>query len=181
MFFLLKTLNSLIKLLNSETAPSQLSAGMTFGMLVGLSPFLSLHNLFIFMIVCLFRVNFSMFFMSLAFFSILGFFGDPIFDRLGYWLLVDFTSLRPFWISITTGAIWPFFNFNNTIVMGSLGFGLLLFVPLFVAGIHFIKIYRSKWREQIQKSALVKSLKATPLYGVYLKYENFRNRLSAFS
>ena len=181
MLFFLKMLNNLLKLLNSETAPSQLAAGLGFGMIAGLTPAMSLHNLVLFFIVALFRVNFSMFFLSFGFFSVIAFFLDPLFDRLGYWALVDWTALRPLWVAVTTGAIWPFFRFNNTIVAGSLVLSLVLFVPVVVLAIVAIRRYRAQWREKIQKSRFIKALKATPLYGVYEKYQNFRARLSVLS
>ncbi len=180
MFVVLKTLNSFLKLLHSETAPSQLAAGVAFGMMVGLTPFMSLHNLVIFLIVCLFRVNFSIFFMSLAVFSILGFLMDPFFDWLGYVLLVDLRALRPFWILLMSGPIIPFFRFNNTIVTGSLTTSLFLFVPVFISFYYFVNIYRRSLREKLINSRFVKALRATPLYGFYQKYQNFREKLSVF-
>lgn len=167
-----------MKLLNSEKAPSQLAAGLAFGMLVGLTPFMSLHNLILFFVVCLFRVNLSMFFVSLGVFKLLAFLFDPFFDWFGYKLLVDFEGLRSFWILITSGAVWPFFKFNNTIVMGSLGTGLILWAPIFIGGIAAIKAYRAKWREQVLNSKFMKVLKATPIYGLYTKYQNFSEKLS---
>lgn len=180
MFFLLKTLNNFLKLLNSETSPSQLSAGVAFGMIVGLTPFLSLHNLIIFFVVCLLRVNFSMFFLSLAGFKIVGFLADPFFDWLGYALLVHWESARPFWIAVTTGPLLPFFKFNNTIVMGSLFVSIVLWIPIFVFFVWFVKAYRQRYRERIQKSAFMKALKATPIYGLYEKYQAVRTKLSVF-
>lgn len=179
--FILRTFNSLIKLLNSETAPSQIAAGVAFGLLVGLTPFLSLHNLLLFMIVCLFRVNFSMFFVSLGVFKLLAFIGDPLFDVFGYWLLVDLKALRPFWISITSGALWPFFRFNNTVLIGSLVIGLILWIPVFGGSIWAVKTYRARWREQMRNSKFVKAMKATPLYGFYEKYQSFREKMDILS
>ena len=181
MLFLLKTLHNLIKVLHSETAPSQLASGLAFGMIVGLTPFVSLHNLVIFFIVALFRVNFSMFFLSLGIFSVTAFALDSLFDQVGYSLLVSLTAARPFWISITSGALWPFFRFNNTVVMGSLAVSLALFFPVMLGGIVFIRVYRERWKEKMQNSKFMKALKATPFYGLYEKYQNFRERMSAFS
>ena len=177
-FLILKTLNSLLKLLNSETAPSQLAAGLAFGMIVGLTPLMSLHNLVFFLIVCLFRVNFSMFFLSLGIFKILAYLFDPFFDWFGYFLLVDLKGLREFWIQIQTGAIWPFFKFYNTVVLGSLASSLLLWIPIFLTGIILVSVYRKKYRQQIANSKFMKALKATPLYGFYQKFESAREKLS---
>jgi uncharacterized protein (TIGR03546 family) len=181
MFFIFKTLHHLIKLLNSETAPSQLVAGIIFGLIVGFSPLLSLHNLFFLLLVFLFRVNLSMFFLSLGLFSLVSFALDPVFDAIGYWTLVDLKILRPFWIQISTGAVWPFFKFNNTIVIGSLVTSLAFVVPVSFVALRMIQLYRLKWRERIRDSRFVKALKMTPLYGLYEKYESAKSKLSAFS
>lgn len=178
MFLIIKTIHNFLKLLNSETAPSQLAAGVSFGMIVGLTPFLSLHNLFIFLIVCLFRVNFSMFFLSMGVFSILSFALDPLFDGLGYLLLVNVGALRPLWIFLSTGPILPFFRFNNTIVLGSLVFSLIFLIPTWVVSVSLVKHYRETWAVSVKNSKLMKALRATPIYGLYEKYENLKAKFS---
>ncbi len=178
MFIVIKTLHSILKLLNSETSPWQLAAGVTFGMLCGFSPFMTLQTLCLFLIVCLLRVNFSMFFLSFGFFSVLAFALDPLFDGFGYFLLVDLKEARPFWIEMTTGAIWPFFRFYNTIVVGSLAAGLILFIPVFVLSVVGVKKYRARWREQLKDSKFVKALKATPIYGLYEKFQGLREKFN---
>lgn len=176
MFFLLKTFNKFISLLNSETAPSQLAAGLAFGMIVGFSPFFTWHNLFVFLLVCLLRVNFAMFFLSTAVCSILAFALDPLFDWFGYLLLVDWRAARPLWVYISTAPLLPFFRLNNTVVLGSLAVSLILFIPVFISFVFFVKAYRQRWRERMANSRLIKSLKATKLYGCYVKFESFRDK-----
>ncbi len=180
-FFILKTFYNLLKLLNSERNPAQLAAAVAFGMMVGLSPFVSLHNLVIFLLVCLFRVNLTMFFVSLGVFKIFAFVLDPVFDLLGYGLLVDFKALRPLWIAVTSGPIWPYFRFNNTIVIGSLVFGVIAWIPTYLGALAAVKAYRQHWRESLKNSKLLATLKTTPLYSMYLKYESFKERMSVLS
>ncbi len=122
-----------------------------------------------------------MFFWSLAIFKFIAWIFDPALDALGYWLLVHQAGLREFWISITSGAIWPFFRFYNTIVVGALALGLLLFIPAFFLSTWSIKKYRAKWRQTMAQSKWVKALKATPLYSLYSKYESFREKMSVLS
>lgn len=175
-FIVLKFLHKIVSLLHSETAPSQLAGGAAFGMIVGLTPLMSLHNLVIFLIVCLFRVNFSMFFLNLGIFSVLAFALDPVFDRLGYWILADWTWARSFFVDITSGAIWPFFRFNNTIVMGSLALSLIMFIPFMILLMYLIRLYRRTWREKLRNAPWVIALRATPIYNLYTKYQAFRAR-----
>lgn len=178
MFFIVKTIHSCLKLLNSETSPAQLAAGISFGLLMGFIPLVSLTALVLFLIVCFFRVNLSVFFLSLGIFSLLAFPMDPVFDAMGYWLLVDIGFLRPLWIKLSSGPIVPFFHFNNTIMTGSLSIGLFLWIPLFAGSRIFIIRYREKWKDRMNASPFVKLLKTTPLYGLYTKYQSFKAKFS---
>jgi uncharacterized protein (TIGR03546 family) len=47
----------LMKVLNSETDPAQISLAVCFAMIIGLTPLYSLHNLLFLFIVLLLRVN----------------------------------------------------------------------------------------------------------------------------
>jgi len=181
MFVIIKSLHSILKLLNSETSPWQIAAGVAFGSIVGFTPVASLHNLLLFFLVCLLRVNLSMFFMSFGFFKIIGWLLDPVWDRLGYFLLVELKAARPLWIEVSTGPILPFFRFNNTIVIGSLVTSLILFFPILLASAQGVKAYRLRWRERLKDSKLVKILKATPLYGIYEKYEAAKQKFGILS
>jgi len=185
MFLTVKLLLKFLKLINSETAPSQLASGVAFGLIVGVSPFFTWHNLVIFLIVCLFRVNLSMFFLSSAFFSIVAFAFDPVFDQIGYWLLVDVSVARPAWIWIASQPILPFFKLNNTVVMGSLALGVALFLPVFILSIWGVRRYRERWREKIKNSQAVKAMKATKLYGtlsgLFNKYQSLQDKWSRLS
>lgn len=181
MLLVFKYLNKLLKLLNSETAPSQLAAGLCFGALVGFSPFWSLHNLVLFLLVCLLRVNFSMFFLGFGVFSLLAFSLDPVFDSFGYWLLVDFSAARSLWLFFASTPVLPFFRFNNTIVVGSLVSGLLIFIPLFAWAVWAIKKYRNRWREQILSSKSFKAIKATKIYAWYEKFAAAREKWERLS
>lgn len=171
-----------LRLLNSETPPLQLSAGLCFGLIVGFSPFFTWHNLLIFLLVCLLRVNLSMFLLGTAFFSIIAFVLDPLFDVLGYFLLVDVKALRPLWIYFSSTPILPYFRFNNTVVIGSLALGLLLYLPFFLVSVWAIKKYRQHWREQIRNSELMQALRASKLFsslaGAYQKYSDLRSKFS---
>ncbi len=77
---------------------------------------------------------------------------------------------------MTTGPLLPFFRFNNTVVMGSLSVALILFVPLFIGAALGIRVYRYRYRDRIRDSKLVKVLQATPLWGMYQKYEAAKAR-----
>lgn len=178
MLIIMRSLVRLIDLLNSEKSPAQLVAGILFGAALGLSPFFTLHNLVLFLIVALFRVNLSMFFLSAAVFKLVGWVLDPAMDALGYALLVNFKAARPLWVYLSSSPIWPYFRFNNTIVIGSLALALLLSPFLIFFSLQGIRTYRTKWRAQIRESRTVKWLKATKFFALYEKVQGLREKAS---
>jgi uncharacterized protein (TIGR03546 family) len=174
-FVLIQLVNRFLKLLNSETKPSQLAAGFCFGLIVGLSPFFAWHNLVVFLLVCLFRVNLSLFFGSWALFGLLGFFLDPLFDWFGFLLLAEVEALRPLWIWFSATPLLPYFRFNNTVLIGSLSVALILFPLLFPSLVLVIKQYRRRWRQQILQSRFFKILRASKFYKIYTQLDGARN------
>ncbi len=78
---MLKLIAKLLKVLNSDTDPSQISLAVCFSMIVGLTPFFSLHNLMILLLALFIRVNLSSFLLGLALFSGVAYLLDPLFHR----------------------------------------------------------------------------------------------------
>lgn len=66
MILILKYIAKLMKALASEATPNQLAAGFILGMIVGLTPLMSLYNLLVLIIILVVKVNLG--FAVLAFF-----------------------------------------------------------------------------------------------------------------
>ena len=66
---MLDMLAKLLKALNAEGSPTQISLGFAAGLIVGLTPLWSLHNVLLVFLVFLLRINLSAFFLSFAVFS----------------------------------------------------------------------------------------------------------------
>ena len=81
------TIAKILKALNSETAPGQISMALCFALIIGLTPLYSLHNLLVLLLVLLLRVNLSAFIAGWVFFSGIAYILDPIFHRIGLALL----------------------------------------------------------------------------------------------
>ena len=64
---MLRTIAKLLKVLNSETEPGQISLGFCFALVAGLTPIWSLHNVFVLLLVLLLRVNLSAFLLGFVF------------------------------------------------------------------------------------------------------------------
>jgi uncharacterized protein (TIGR03546 family) len=80
---MLKVIAKVLKVLNSETDPGQISLAFCLSMIAGLTPLFSLHNFLIFFLVLILRVNLSAFLLGTVFFSGVAYLLDPFFHWIG--------------------------------------------------------------------------------------------------
>ena len=166
MLTLLKLIQSIIKTLHSDGTPGQVAAGIAIGSVLGLTPLLNLHNLFIFSLVVLLNVSFGGAMLGWALFVPVGFLLDPVFHGIGLELL-QAPSLRPLWTTLTNTPLVPYTNFNNTIVLGSFVAWLVLAVPIFFAARYGVARYRATIGERVRRSRFYKAITASQAYNLY--------------
>ena len=128
---MIKSIARVLKVLNSETEPAQISLAVCVGMIVGLTPLFSLHNLFLVLAMLILRVNLSAFLLSWLLFSGLAFLLDPLFHRIGLAVLTA-DALQGLWTALYNTSLFLLSKFYNTVVMGSLLFSAVICVPLFL-------------------------------------------------
>lgn len=165
-----------LSVLNSETEPAQISLAFAFSMVAGLTPFFGIHNLVVFFLVLVLRVNLSAFILGTAFFSALAYGLDPLFHVIGLNLLT-WDALRGIWTQMYNVPVFKVARFNDTIFMGSLVFSILLFVPFVLAANLLIRKYRKHILSFVEKTRIVQAWKATNMYRIYAGYRDFRGRL----
>ena len=163
---MLRTVAKVLRVFNSETDPSQISLALCFACVAGLTPLWSLHNILVLLLVLLLRVNLSTFLLGLVFFSGLAYLLDPLFHRIGLAVLTA-GSLEGLWTSLYNSTLWRLEQFNNSVVMGSLVFSLLAFLPLYLATNVAILRYRAHILAWVQKTRLMQFFKASRLYHAY--------------
>lgn len=163
---MLNMIAKLIKVLNAEGSPTQISLGFAAGLIVGLTPLWSLHNLLLAFLVFLFRINLSAFFLSLAFFSGIAYIADPAMDRLGAALLTS-TTLHDMWTGMYNQTLWRIAHFNNTLTLGSLVAAVIIAVPMVLVGNYLINNYRLHILAWVRKTRIAQFLKASRLYRAY--------------
>ncbi|MDT8335117.1 MAG: TIGR03546 family protein [Desulfurivibrionaceae bacterium] len=163
---MLKSIARLLKVLNSETDPGQISLGFCFALIIGLTPLMSLHNILVIFLVCILRTNLSAFLLGFLIFTGIAYLLDPLFNRLGLVLLTA-DPLEPLWTSMYNLALFRLESFNNSIVMGSLVFSLALFIPLYFLFNLLIVKYRDYLLGWIEKSRLMKFFMASRFYRIY--------------
>ena len=169
---MLRLIARLLRVLNSETHPGQISLGFCFAMVAGLTPLVSLHNLVVLLLILILRVNLSAFLLGLAVFSGVAYLLDPVFHWNGIQILTA-PALEGLWTSLYNSTLWRFARFNNTIVMGSLVFSLALFVPLYFLSNGLILRYREHVLAWIEKTRLMQFFKASKVYQLYQSLPHF--------
>ena len=170
MFGLIKLIQSLVGALHSEGTPGQLALGIALGSILGLTPLMNVHNAIVFAAIMLLNVSFAGGMLGWALFVPIGFLLDPLFDWIGHSLLLA-PSLRGLWTSLYNMPIVPLTNFNNTIVLGSLVFALLFFVPLFLATRWAVARYRVTIGARVRQSKFYRAVMASKVYNVYKMFQ----------
>ena len=170
MFGLIKLIQSLIGALHSEGTPGQLAAGIALGSILGLTPLVNIHNAIVFAAIVLLNVSFAGGMLGWALFVPIGFILDPLFDWIGHSLLLA-PSLRGVWTSLYNTPIVPLTNFNNTVVLGSLVFALVFFVPLFFATRWAVARYRVTIGARVRQSKFYRAVMASKVYNVYKMFQ----------
>jgi uncharacterized protein (TIGR03546 family) len=170
----LKLLQQLVKALNSEGTPGQVAAGIALGAVFGLTPLLNLHNLVLFGCALILNVSMPGVFLGWMVFVPVGFALDPLFNALGSWLL-GAAALRPLWTWLSNVPAMPFTNFNNTVVLGSFVFWVLVFVPLYFLARWGVDRYRARVLERLKKLRFFQMVTASGWYTTYRKLSGWRS------
>jgi uncharacterized protein (TIGR03546 family) len=165
---------SLIRMMHSETDPRQISLGFALGMVPGLTPLTSPHNLLVLLAIFFFRVNISAAILSWGVFKILAFALDPLFHQIGLFLLTGVGFLQGLWTSLYNAPLIPYTRFNNSIVMGSLIFSLLAFYLVYWGGKLMILKYRETLMVRFNRLKIVNVFRASNLYKWYSRYSKLR-------
>lgn len=159
---------SVFKALNSEDSPWQIAFALALGMIVGLTPFLSLHNLLILLVACLLRVHFGTFLAGWVSFSAIAYLADPWMNAIGEALLTN-SDWAPFWTQLYQ-LRWPqLFHFHNTMTLGSLVFALMLFVPVVLIARWLVGRYRRHVMAWLNQLKIVQMVKASTIVSTISK------------
>ena len=164
----------LIRIIHSETDPRQLSLGFALGMIPGLTPLTSPHNLLVLLAILFFRVNIGAAMLSWGVFKILAYALDPLFHPIGLFLLTGVAFLQGLWTTLYNAPLVPYTRFNNSIVMGSLVFSLFAFYPVYWGGRSMVVKYRETLMERFNRLRIVQVFRASDLYKWYSRYSKLR-------
>jgi len=170
--FWLKFITNFIKILREGQTPAQVAGGFALGSILGLSPMLTLQGLLVWLIILILDVNLSSATFSLGLFALIAYIFDPIFHRLGYFLLVDIDGLKGLWTALYNAPIAPLTRFYNTVVIGSFVSSLILFVPIYFGMKKFVVVYRSTLGVRMRKMKIYQIIDRSSLVQWYKRMRN---------
>lgn len=153
-----------IKSLNSNSKPSQIANSFCIGMILGFMPKNNVLWYLLFIFFAFVRINKAGYYIMLAIVSLFAFLLDPLFDMIGYWLL-NLEFLRPVFAFLLDVPFVGFTKFNNTIVMGSFLFSILIYIPLYVLFFFGVKFWRKTIAPKFNDSKILKALYKIPVVG----------------
>lgn len=168
---MLKQLIKFLKIISGDVSPSQIAAGLSFGLFFALTPLFSLHNLVVLLVICLFRVNLTAVLVSLVVFSPVAYLMDPFFTGLGEKVLTS-PQLAGLWTVMYQQEIWRLAHFNNTLTMGSFLVSAALLIPCFFVFRWLVVRYRSRFMQYINRLHVVQWLKASKAFRLMLTVSN---------
>lgn len=136
---------------------------------MGLSPLFSLHNIVLVLLVTLLRVNFSAFLISFGIFSGLSYLLSPLIVNIGDALLTS-QNLQGCFTALYQFTLFKLAHWHHTFTLGALVLGFMFSVPLYFVSKLLIEKYRVYVMGVFEKFRIVKALKASKFYRLYVQY-----------
>jgi uncharacterized protein (TIGR03546 family) len=167
--------------INSNRKTSQIALAISFAFLLALIPKANLFWISLFTLTFFLKINQAVEMVFLAVFSLLFGFLDTFLDRIGFAILTV-PSLGDFFTKLFNTPFFFLTKYYNSIVMGGLVVGLLMFIPIYFLARYLVDIYRDKVREKIANNRFVKAVSTQPIivgiknkFGAAVNfYENIR-------
>ncbi|SES62140.1 TIGR03546 family protein [Thalassotalea agarivorans] len=166
---MLTLLAKLLKALNSESSSRQIALAVALGFMVGLAPIFSVHGLFIILIVALIKVNLGAFILTIGLAKLASFPLSPLIVSIGESLLTS-PALNGLFNSLYQINLFKLAHFHHTYMLGAVVLGWLLLVPIYFIAKFLVEKYRDKVMAYINKFKIVKAIKASKFYRIYLKF-----------
>ena len=161
---MIKPIAKLIIALNGNLRKSQIAAGFSWGLLLGLVPAGNAFWIVLFAVSFFFKHHHASKVLVIAILKLLSGALAPLLDVAG-WEILHIEALQPVFTQLYNMPFVPFTRFNNTLVAGGLVSGLLLWLPVFILISLLVPVYRSKVLPKIRDSKVSGVVKKLPLVG----------------
>lgn len=159
---MLKSIVKLFSALNANVNPGEIAHAFSCGILLGLMPKDNLLWWLVFIFILFIRINKPMYLIMVLIASTFAPVMDSLFDDVGYAFLT-IPALSNFFGTLLEIPFVGFTKFNNSVVMGSLLCGLVLYIPMYFLGRLIVFLWRKHITHWIRKSHLSKAVKKLPL------------------
>jgi uncharacterized protein (TIGR03546 family) len=168
-FWLLRPLSHVVDALRATASARHLAVGAALGMLVGLAPKDNLTAVLLGMLVLAVRNNLAAAALSALVFSTISPLVDPLAHALGHTVLT-IGALQGLYARVFDLPLIPWTGLNNTVVVGSLLIGLLLFYPVYRVVKYAVQRYQPSLAARLEKYRVWQILRGANLAaGVKLK------------
>ena len=150
---MIKYVTSFFKAINANAHPGDIAHAVALGIFLAILPKNNLTFTFLFFLSIFIRINKGAFFIS---FILLGFvtpFMDIIINNIGFWA-VQLSFLRPIFIALENIPFVALFKLSNTMVLGGIIWGLILYIPVYI----LTRIIIAKYRKYMQPAVNVKGV-----------------------
>lgn len=153
---------NLFKSLNSNSHPGEIAHGVALGVIMGMVPKDNALWYILFVFFFFIRINRAVYLLITLGVSLCIAPLDMTLDALGYQVLM-FEPAIPIYRKLLDIPFVAFTKFNNTVVMGGLVAGLILYIPVYVLSRLIVRLWRTVLAPKITASKLWVGMKKIPL------------------
>lgn len=159
---MLKTIVKLFSALNANVNPGEIAHAFSCGILLGLMPKDNLLWWLVFVFILFIRINKPMYLIMAVIASTFSPVMDGLFDTVGYAFLT-IPQFSGFFAWLLELPFVGFTKFNNSVLMGSLLCGLVLYLPMYILGHLLVSLWRKHITFWVRNSKLTKVVAKLPL------------------
>lgn len=150
---MIKYVTSFFRAINANAHPGDIAHAVALGLFLAILPKNNLTFTFLFFLSIFIRINKGAFFISFILFGFVTSFMDIIINNIGLWA-VQLSFLRPIFITLENIPFVALFKLSNTMVLGGIIWGLILYIPVYI----LTRIIIAKYRKYMQPAVNVKGV-----------------------
>lgn len=174
----LRLLKDLLLAFHGGAERRHLAAGFALGAALGLVPKGNLFAASFFLLFFLFNVDKGMALLSAGLFTGVGYALDSVAHKLGL-VLLKAEALHGLWTALYDLPIVPLTRFNNTVVLGNVVLGVVLYVPLYYGFLKAVALYDRRLRARVEALTLIQAIKRWDVFQAYqAKLEKYKRWLA---
>ena len=150
---MIKYVTSFFRAINANAHPGDIAHAVALGLFLAILPKNNLTFTFLFFLSIFIRINKGAFFISFILFGFVTPFMDVLINNIGFWA-VQLLFLRPIFIALENIPFVALFKLSNTMVLGGIIWGLILYIPVYI----LTRIIVAKYRKYMQPAVNVKGV-----------------------